>query len=134
LSKDYYLKNKKRVLQKNKEWRDKNKYHLSLIHKKYYKKNKKQLKKYHQLFHLTLKIIIIQVYTKGKMNCMNCGYNENIDALTIDHIDNNGFKFRNKDGRYGDCFYHWIIFHNFPNNLQILCSNCNLIKETNKRQ
>lgn len=74
---------------------------------------------YHRL---NQKIIVTQVYSKGKMCCNNCGYDENLDALTIDHIDSNKTE-RNK--RY---IYTWIIANNFPDNLQILCMNCQFIK------
>ena len=47
--------------------------------------------------------------------------------LTIDHIDNDGYKKKMR----GLPFYRWIIANNFPSNLQILCWNCNNGKNNN---
>ena len=54
--------------------------------------------------------------------CVRCG-NKDIDVLTIDHIDNQGSKHRDKIGNSG--LYGWIIKNNFPSGFQVLCRNCN---------
>ena len=74
-------------------------------------------------YRFTQKTIVLQVYSKGKMCCNKCGFDENIDALTIDHIDN-----KKKEDAGKGYFYTWIIKNNFPNNLQVLCMNCQFIK------
>ena len=55
--------------------------------------------------------------------CACCG-EVNPKFLTIDHINNDGSAYRNR----GECSYSWIIKNNFPDNLQILCWNCNVAK------
>lgn len=56
--------------------------------------------------------------------CVCCGEKE--DAfLTIDHKDNDGFKDRKPNTRRGAVDLAKIIRVGFPNNLQILCWNCN---------
>lgn len=61
--------------------------------------------------------------------CVCCGVTEQ-QFLTIDHIDNNGATHRRTlYGRNtGSSFYRWIIKNNFPDNLQVLCYNCNVAK------
>lgn len=46
-------------------------------------------------------------------------------VLTIDHVNNDGFKNRVKH------FYRWIVQNSFPDDLQTLCANCNLAKTKN---
>ena len=63
--------------------------------------------------------------------CVCC--NEAIfEFLSIDHINNNGAAHRKVSGK-GQNFYKWIIENNFPNDLQILCFNCNCAKGFYKR-
>lgn len=61
------------------------------------------------------------VYEHYGNKCVCCGEVEEA-FLTIDHINNNGAEHRKKvhSGR----FYRWIIENNYPNDLQILCHNC----------
>ena len=78
----------------------------------------------HRLRQKTNRLKVISHYTKGKMTCMCCNENQ-ILFLEIDHMDNNGNKQRNIK------IEDWIIKNNYPNNFQILCSNCNKGKHLN---
>lgn len=66
----------------------------------------------------------------GKCAC--CGITE-IAFLTIDHINNDGYKLRQANGQRlsGYFFYKKIIKENYPNDLQILCFNCNIARQHN---
>lgn len=55
--------------------------------------------------------------------CVCCGEDQRV-FLTIDHKNDDGGKFRNAQG-VSLRFYRWIIKNNFPDDLQILCYNCN---------
>ena len=147
---NYYIKNKIRILkmcklykQKNREkYReyDKNYYASHRVHilknvKKYntnHKKNKHNYDKKYKLTHVSErennKIIVLQVYSNGKMCCNYCGYRENTDALSIDHINNDGWSHRKIIKKSGNSFYYWLIANNFPTNFQVLCFNCQMIK------
>lgn len=60
-----------------------------------------------------------------KCNCL-CGCTvTNFNWLTVDHKNNDGAK-RRREGANG---YGWIIKAAFPNDLQVLCFNCNCAKE-----
>jgi hypothetical protein len=64
--------------------------------------------------------------------CVCCGETNPL-FLTIDHINNNGNIERKKNKMYNyNNFYTWIIQHNFPDDLQVLCWNCNMGKAINK--
>jgi len=70
-----------------------------------------------------LRFLIIEKYTKGKNECNCCG-EDNLNLLTIDHINNDGKAHRKKVG-IGIAFYKWVIFNEYPKDLQKLCMNCN---------
>lgn len=63
--------------------------------------------------------------TNGEPICCICGFDD-VRALVIDHIDNNGAAHRKEVGKK---MYPWLIKNGFPEGFQTLCSNCNTIKE-----
>jgi len=69
----------------------------------------------------------------NKCNC--CGEVEPM-FLTIDHVNNDGFKDKTKGGIgyriLGITLYKKIIEENFPSKYQLLCWNCNCGKARNK--
>lgn len=75
------------------------------------------------------KVKIIEHYTGGKNCCSRCGIND-IRVLDIDHIENNGAEERRISGNN---LIHKIFLSGFPVGYQILCRNCNWIKELEKR-
>ena len=128
--KEYYIKNKDSILKKNKEWYIKNKDRYSEREKEWYIINKDRIKKEKE----EIRNNVINHYG-NKCNC--CG-ETNLLFLTIDHVNNDGNKERQKlfGGRLGSggtahrmCVY--IIKNNFPTDYQILCYNCNCGKSRN---
>lgn len=82
-------------------------------------------KLYHKEHHLTNSIIVLQVYSDGKMKCEICD-EDDIDVLTIDHIDGGGTEHRkNINIGAGSGFKRWLIKNNFPSGYRVLCRNCN---------
>lgn len=56
----------------------------------------------------------------------NCCDVVGINFLTLDHVNNDGNKFRGKKQRFsGYIFYRWAQKNGFPKDLQVLCYNCN---------
>lgn len=95
----------------------------------YYEHNKitiqERTQKYYQTYKNYNKFLTIFHYTNGKMCCANCG--ENIfELLTIDHINGGGSKHRKVIGYHN--IYVWLRRNDFPNGYQVLCYNCNLVK------
>jgi hypothetical protein len=68
-------------------------------------------------------------YSKGKCCCKYCGIKD-LRVLTIDHINNNGASHRKK---IKDKIYEFLIKRKFPTGYQVLCINCQWIKEHARR-
>lgn len=67
----------------------------------------------------------IEVLDHYGNSCVCCGEKEP-NFLSIDHINNDGHLHRKTVKSHA--FYTWIRLNNFPNDLQILCYNCNMAK------
>jgi hypothetical protein len=70
-----------------------------------------------------LKEIIFKHYGS---KCACCGESQ-YEFLTIDHINGGGNKDRRKISKMRGSFF-WIKQNNYPDDLQILCANCNTAK------
>lgn len=68
----------------------------------------------------------------GGYRCACCGETEPL-FLTLDHINNDGGKFRRESGflHHGAKFYKWLKDNGYPSGYQVLCSNCNHGKSRN---
>ncbi len=60
--------------------------------------------------------------------CVGCG-EADTDVLVIDHVHNDGSEHRKKVPK--DKLYVWLKQQGFPEGFQVLCRNCNRIKEKN---
>lgn len=79
------------------------------------------------------KVEVLTRYSiSGKPQCSQCGI-EDVDVLTIDHINGGGNKHRHLTGE-GTTFYGWLKKNKFPVGYQVLCANCNLKKEIVRRR
>jgi len=108
----YHIDNKENILKKKKEYLIKNREWI------YHKNNKMNM-----LRNWENRISCLQVYSNGYMKCELCGI-DNIDVLTIDHINGNGAKHRKEIKKYKD-LYSWLRDNNFPDGFRVLCRNCN---------
>lgn len=66
---------------------------------------------------------------KVQRKCIICGEQQD-KFLCIDHIDNDGAQQRREVGS-GSKFMAWIVKNGFPDDLQVLCWNCNAGKQLN---
>lgn len=60
--------------------------------------------------------------------CSICGVND-MDILTIDHIDQNGSEHKKENnyvGKGSNGFYRWLRRNGFPEGFRTLCFNCNI--------
>jgi len=112
--------------------------------RQYYQKNKENIKlKCHNYYlahkpqafarikkeRRAIKREVLTHYGNGKLACVQCGF-DNIAALTIDHINNDGASDRNHTThqKVGHLIYRWLKNHNYPEGYQTLCMNCQWVK------
>lgn len=64
-----------------------------------------------------------------ELKCNKCGIND-MRVLSIDHINGDGWKDRQKGSRRGSGwnFCRWLIKNGYPEGYQVLCMNCQFIK------
>ena len=97
---------------------------------KYKRNNREKLRLKDKEYRERIKLKVYNHYTHNDIKCKICGFKE-IHALSIDHINNNGAYMRkNKIHGLGRDFYVWIIKNNYPDDLQVLCMNCQFIKRS----
>jgi hypothetical protein len=91
-------------------------------------------------YRFKLKLAAITHYSNGTMACAHCGYSGNIDALVLDHIDDNGAAHRKELGcggrgmSGGTTMYERLKALGWLPGLQVLCCNCNTIKEVTRKR
>ena len=66
-------------------------------------------------------------YSNGKLECAVCG-NKTVKALCVEHIEDNGKADREVHGKSG-VFFSFLIREGYPPGYQVLCANCNHLKE-----
>jgi ferredoxin len=78
---------------------------------------------YAQTYYHNLKFDILTSY--GGCKCTLCGI-EDLDILTLDHINGGGNKHRKEIGKSGCGFYVWLRYNSFPDKdlMRTLCYNC----------
>lgn len=113
---------------------------MSEYQREYYKKNKEKIKEYAsrkapeykaklKKCRDNVKYEVMSYYCKSSPACVKCGFSD-IRALCLDHINSDGRNHRKDMGiTSGYKFYCWLKKNNYPEGLQVLCSNCNLIKQ-----
>lgn len=121
-----------------KDYRQKNKNKIYAQVSRWKKANSERVKELNKNERDRLKVSVLSYYgLNGKACCVLCKFN-NIDALCLDHINNNGSEERklnfNKRTVAGGQFYRWIKKNKFPAGYQTLCYNCNMIKEISHKR
>ncbi len=74
------------------------------------------------------RLMALTHYSDGIPYCKCCGERELV-FLVLDHINNDGSQHRKTLITGGRSLYRWAIANDFPNNLQVLCHNCNWAKQ-----
>lgn len=132
---EWTAKNREKRRKYSREWKHKNRKKCDKNARDWIRRNPKKhralRRKYHSKLTYRRKLIIFNHYCNNDIRCMCPGCKEIMfEFLTIDHINNDGSEQRGKKHPIGPNFYKWIIDNNFPDDLQILCWNCNIAKRT----
>lgn len=110
------------------------------LNRKWIENNREAYNKSKSLYRFKLKHFVLSHYSNGTMECAICGYNENIDALCLDHVNNNGAEHRKSLGcssrgnSGGTTIYERLKALGWQEGLQVLCYNCNSIKELERKR
>src|SRR5690348_5899210 len=79
-----------------------------------------------------LKLVCLKFYSNFKLEC-KCCKEKNLAFLTLEHPKQDGAKRRkNNHPKGGVALYTWLILHNFYEELEVLCHNCNWGRFRNK--
>jgi len=126
----------------NKEYRQRNIERLQEQMSKYYLQNKERLKEYragyylihsgrvkihHHLRGIEIKTRVLTHYGDNKLACVLCNEN-NLAALTIDHINGGGTQERTRLRLGGYPFHRWLERCGYPSGYRTLCANCQFIE------
>jgi hypothetical protein len=84
-------------------------------------------------FEHVIKLEVFTHYSDGKPKCKRCGFDD-IRALTLDHINGDGYIQRKELKRKGSSFYFWARENGYPHDLQVLCHNCQWIKRHENKE
>jgi len=106
--KEYYQKNKEKILGRNKELYQKRrstedglKKHRETslkATKKYREKNRDKVREYSRARHKKRKVAALEIIGKGRVVCSSCGCND-VNILEINHINGGGCKEHREEGR-----------------------------------
>jgi len=108
----------------NQDWR---KYFNSWMKssEQYKRKGIKTSQKYYRY-----RLEAIDHYSGGRNCCTRCGLDD-VRVLDFDHVNNDGAEQRRE---MGNNLVYWMKKNNFPQGFQVLCRNCNWLKELEKRE
>lgn len=122
-----------------KAYRAKRRAHYNELNRVWIQKNRDRYNQAKYRYRDALKIKVIGHYSSGTGKCAHCGF-DNIDALCLDHINDDGAAERKRmkiSGRTyngGARSYEKLHALGFPPGYQVLCANCNMIKEIKRKR
>jgi len=122
---------KEHIAAYNKKYRSQHREFCNAVSLRYYWRHCEEKRNEAKERNRRLKLEILSHYSNGNFHCADCGFNDT-RALCVDHINNNGAQHRRDIGKptmTGSTFYRWLKNEGFPEGYQVLCANCNLIKE-----
>ena len=117
--KAHYAKNRQQIIDKNRE---------------YYQKNFNARRDKSRARGLQLKLEVLGHYSNDKVECAICEENQ-WECLSIDHTKGGGNRHRKELGNFlGQRFYWWLRKNNFPAGYRVLCMNCQFIERERIKQ
>lgn len=133
--KKYRAENRDKLIESRRQWRRDNKQRDAQLNKNERLRLKSEALSHYCFKTVTIGSIVVRI-TQYAINCVRCGFSDE-RALQIDHIDDNGANERERAcGRRtaaGTTFYRWLRKNRWPDGYQVLCANCNWIKEIERR-
>lgn len=110
------------------------------LNKDWIAKNRDRYNKAKSEYRFKIKMHALSHYSNGTMSCAMCGYANDVDALCLDHINDDGAEHRKSLGvagrgtGAGTTMYERLRAMGWQEGLQVLCANCNTIKEIQRKR
>lgn len=110
------------------------------LNKQWIESNRERYNQAKSEYRFKLKLAAITHYSNGTMACAHCSYTGNLDALCLDHINDDGAAHRLELGcsgrglSAGTTMYERLKALGWLPGLQVLCANCNTIKEVTRKR
>lgn len=134
IDKNYRLNNKDKIKVAKHEHYLKNKDKIKQRINDYISKNRDKHNEWKIKAKNKLKLEVFVYYGQGQLKCNFCDEFE-LNMLTIDHVNGNGNKHREKEGiKTGYSTYQWLKKNNYPDGFQVLCWNCQFKKKIKEVQ
>lgn len=111
------MRNREKYLAYLKAYREEHREERNAKKREYYYAHRDEMTKQSREYNQKRKEKVLAHYGR---QCACCG-ESNIAFLTMDHINNDGYRTRKESVH----LYVWLIKNNFPEGFQTLCYNCN---------
>lgn len=92
----------------------------------WYAANPDRRRRHEREYRQRQRLAVLSHYSNGLLACAHCPFNI-VDALELDHIANDGAAHRREVSTRK--LYGGLIATGFPSGYQVLCRNCNWLKE-----
>lgn len=120
-------------------YKEKNRELYARLNREWIDRNRERYNQAKSEYRFKLKREAIRHYSGGTMCCAECGFS-GFDALCLDHIEHNGAAHRKELGcggrgmSAGTTMYERLKALGWLPGLQVLCANCNTIKEITRKR
>jgi len=120
----------------NPDWKEKH----AVLNKRWITNNRERYNQLKAEYRFKLKVDAISHYSGGTMQCAICGFGADLDALCLDHINDDGAEHRKalkcggRGNSGGTTIYERFKALGWLPGLQVLCANCNTIKAIRLRR
>ena len=122
------MRDEEKYKESQRKWREAHPDYFKEYTRKWKEEHGYELRLQTQRHHDRVKREVATHYGNGRCACVKCGY-AILEALTIDHIYNDGAEHRKSLGTNGGSgFYAILKREKFPEGYQTLCWNCNRVK------
>lgn len=118
---------------KAREYRAKRRPHLAKLNADWIRANRDKYNASKAKYRIKLKREVMALYC-DPVACVCCGFTR-LDGLVLDHVNNDGAEHRRSAGiasrgnPFGGRIYEYIRKNGKLPGLQVLCANCNMIKQ-----
>ena len=124
----YRIRHAEHIRQAKQRYYQKHRRHLRALNVEYYKKYPEKWYEAGIKHREKLRYDVLSFYSNGQLCCKHCG-NKDYRVLVVDHINNDAAKDRRKFRSSGTHLYIWLRKRKFPKGFQVLCHNCNFLKQ-----